>query len=78
MGEFDDIEKQLRAVNFFRFSKKKDLLLKTPAEYRKRKQQAEVQSILNEYDDARLSDDDLDYVTAAGQLLSPPDEYKKI
>ena len=78
MDDFEDIEKQLREVNFSRFSKKKDSLLQRLSELREQAQhqQASLQSIAHESDEERLSDDELDYVSAAGQEGSSLDNYR--
>ena len=71
MGEFDELEKKLRAVDFSRFSKQKDSPLQELSDI-----PSSLRSIVEQADDEfRLSDDELDFVAAAGQSL-PPNRHR--
>ena len=71
MGEFDELEKKLRAVDFSRFSKQKDSPLQELSDI-----PSSLRSIVEQEDDEfRLSDDELDFVAAAGQSL-PPNRHR--
>ena len=76
MGEFDELEKKLRAVNFSRFSKQKDGSFQELSEMYAAADSSSLRSIVEQSDDdCRLTDDELDFVAAAGQSM-PPDRHR--
>ncbi len=75
MSEFDELEKKLRAVNFSRFSKQKDGSFQELSEMYA-DSTSSLRSIVEQSDDdCRLTDDELDFVAAAGQSM-PPDRHR--
>ena len=83
MDNFEDIEKQLRDINFSQFSKQKDSLRQRLLKKKEQAQhqQASLQSIAHQPiahqpDGERLSDEDLDYISAAGQEGAPLDKFR--